>query len=256
MPLDIAVVSELLGIVLGSVVLGVVLTVIKASIGVRLNNWHSADSGFEPWEGHYLALDMTRMIADLSNLGFAVRGHWQLTCHFPATGQVTLMEHPRTRDVAKVVVTEAGTRRNVVLMFQTRFEDGTEIATANPQHTVGLPSLPEITVLWLLELRDAEQLYHVHTKVTAFLGVGKKRRAVGHDPAAFLSAGQNRMYAHWVESGYYYFDERRRVYRPTWKGALLMTGRLVWPIQPLYRAWRRRPTRKLLGELGVRLEPY
>jgi hypothetical protein len=245
-------------IVLISIVLAVVAgfawVAIRAPISVRLNNWHSADSGFESCQSNQLAPDVTRMIAALRDLGFVVRGYWHHTGHSRATGQITLMEHPQTLDVAKVVLTAAGTRQDVTLLFQTRFDDGTEVVTGNNRITVGLPSLPGTTYLWLSEVRDASQLYRVHDQVRDHLGLGKKRLSVGPDPAAFLTAGRNRILAHHVETGYYYLDETHGVYRPTWKGAVLMTWRLLWPIRPFYRAWRRWPTRELLREQGLDLE--
>jgi hypothetical protein len=249
MPLDVV----LLIIILG-VVLGFALVAIRAPIRVRLNNWYRADSAYEPCEGNHLAPDVARTIADLSDLGFAVHGHWQLTGHSRATGQVTLLEHPQTLDVAKVLDTATGQRRHATLLFQTRFEDGTEVATANNQITVGLPPLPETTAVWLPEVGDTRQLYRVHQQVRDSLGRSKKRLSVGPDPVAFLTAGRDRIRAHHVATGYYYLDELHGVYRPTWKGAVLMTWRLIWPLRPLYRAWRRRPTRQLLRELGIHLD--
>jgi hypothetical protein len=81
-----------------------------------------------------------------------------------------------------------------------------------------------------------------------------KRLAVGADPVAYLIEGRERILAHHVATGYYYLDEARDIYRPTWKGAVLMTWRLLWPIRPLYRAWRRRPTHAFLRERGLHLE--
>src|SRR5262249_44260310 len=172
----------LISIVL-AVVVGFVLRAIGAAIRVRLNNWQSADSGFELCKDNYLALDVTRMTTALRELGFIDCGHWQCTGHSRATGQITLMENPMTLDVAKILVTAAGTRRDVTLLFQTQFQDSTEIATANNQLTVGLPSLPGITALWLPEVRDPKQLYRIHDQVRDLMGLGKKRAAVGSDLA-------------------------------------------------------------------------
>ena len=245
--------AVLITVVLG-IVLGFALLAIRAPIRVRLNNWHSADSRYEPCGGNSLPPDLTQTVADLRDLGFVVRGHWRLTGHSTATGQITLMEHPQALDLAKLLVTAAGTRRQFAILFQTRFEDGTEVTTANNQLSVGLPSLPETTVLWLPEVHNARQLYAVHSQVRDSLGGAKKRLSVGQDPAAFLSEGRHRHCAHFVKTGYYYLDETRGVYRPTWKGAVLMTWRLLWPIRPFYRAWRRWPTRELLREQGLDLE--
>jgi hypothetical protein len=235
-------------------VLGFASVAIRSPIRTRLKNWLSADSGFEPCEGNHLGPDVARIIAALRELGFVLCGHWHHSGHSHATGQITLMEHPQTLDVAKVMVVVTATHRDVTLVFETRFEDGTKVGTANNQITAGLPSLPETTSLWLPEVRDARQLYRVHDQVRDRVGLGKKRLSIGPDPAAFLTAGRDHMLARFVETGYYYLDEPRGVYRPTWKGAVLMTWRLLWPIRPLYRAWRRRPTRRLLREEGLELE--
>lgn len=236
------------------VVLGFAWTALAAPIRCRLNHWQSADSRFEPCGDSDLANDVLPIIASLEDLGFLLRGHLQHTAQYPATSQITLMEHPQTLDVAKIVVAEAGLSRQVTLAFQTRFGDGTEIVTANNQLTVGLPPLAEVTVLWLPEVRDTTELYHVHSKARDYLELGKKRLSIGPDAAAFLTAGRERILAHYMATGYFYLDESHGVYRPTWKGACLMTWRLLRPIRPFYRAWRRQPTRQLLRELDIRLE--
>ncbi len=240
-------------IVLG-VVGGYVGVAITAPIRVRLNHKLSADAVYVPCEGDRLAADVTRLIADLRELGFVVRGHWLNKGHSVATGHLTLLEHPQTLDAAQIVVARAGTSRKVTLLFRTRFEDGTEVVTAKNQLTAGLPPLPEITALWLPEERDPRRLWRVHNQVRDRLGAGKKRLPVGPDPVAYLTAARDRMHAHFVQTGYFYLDAAHGVYRPTWKGAVLMTWRQLRVIRPLYRAWRRRPTRKILRELGVSLD--
>src|SRR5262249_25024797 len=139
--------------------------------------------------------DISRMIADLGNLGFVARGHWKHVGHSRATGQVTLLENPRTLDTARVLFVTSGAREAITLAFETRFEDGTEVVTGNNQITSGLPIPPEITSLWLPQVRDAGQLGRIHAEVRDRLGFGKKRLPVGQDAAAFLAAGSKRMLA-------------------------------------------------------------
>jgi hypothetical protein len=52
-----------------------------------------------------------------------------------------------------------------------------------------------------------------------------------------------------VDCGYYYRDELAGVQRPTWKGAILMTWKLCWPVKPIRLALRRHGARRLLHEL-------
>jgi hypothetical protein len=248
MPLDLVAIAVSL---VGAVLVGIVLGALHMAIRIRFRHQHSADPEFEPCEPDYLAPEASRMVGDLSDLGFVFLGHWQHTGHSHATGEVTLMEHPQTLDLARVVVVMTATRQQVVLIFQTRFADGTEVATANQQVAAGLPTPPEITGLWMPEVRDAVRLYHLHAQLRDSRGAGKKRLAIGPDPTAFLRATALRVNRHHVETGYTFLDEPHGVYRPTLKAALLMTWRLSWPVRPLYRAWRRRRMRMLLDELGI-----
>jgi hypothetical protein len=241
----------LMGVLLLALAFFLVLPFIRGPIRVRLNNSHAEDTHFEPCDDHYLPRDVKWLIADLRDLGFVVRGRWQVVGHSSATAQMTVLEHPQTSDVSKILDTAAGSRRSVSLLFQTCYQDGTETVTANNQIIAGLPALPQVTVLWLPEVRDPRQLYDVHKQAGDALGPGKERRPIGEDAVAFLKEGSARIRAHHVQTGYYFLDKDRGVYRPTWKGAALITWRLLWPIRPLYRAWRRRRTSLLLQKLGV-----
>jgi len=240
--------------ILTYVILAIALGAILAPIGVRLNNWSAADPAYEPCEDDDLAPDVIRMVSILSDIGFVDRGSWELRAHSRATGQVTLMEHPQTLDLVMVVEVKSRNHRLVSLRLITRFEDGTAVATDNSRLTVGLPFRPGITFLWLPGVRDAMQLYHIHVQARENLGCGKKRLPVGGDPVVYLKAAHKRMFNHYVETGYHYLDEAHGVYRPTWKGALLMSWRLMWLIAPFYRAYRQRRTRDLIRELGIHLE--
>ncbi|HJT79018.1 MAG TPA: hypothetical protein VJ739_17615 [Gemmataceae bacterium] len=248
--------SAFLGVIAAGLLLGYVLVAVWAPIRFRWRYWHAADPTYEPLDGDDLPPDVAGMLDVLAELDFVFLGHWQHAGNPSATAYVTVMEGPQTRDVAKVLEVTTATRRQVTLVFQTRFEDGTEVATTNSRLTTGLRSPPGITAVWLPQVRDVWQLYRVHSQVRDGLGAGKERLPVGPDPVAFLKAGSDRMFRHWLASGYYYLDEARGVYRPTWKGAVLMTWRLLRPVRPLYNAWRGRQTRKLLNALDIEVEPW
>jgi hypothetical protein len=230
------------------------LAIITATVRSRRNNVISADVTYDPCDDNDQAPDVSHLVADLEDLGFAVRGRWLHASNSQAAADITLLENPRTLDVAKLLEVAAGTRRLVTVLFQCRFEDGTEVATANNPIPAGFPALPGTTGVWLPEVRDPEQLYRVHACVSDHLGEYKKRLSVGRDPVAFLTEAHNRRVAHFVEIGYYYLDKRHGVYRLTWKGAVLITLRLIWPIRPLFQARRRRRTHKILYDLGIQLE--
>jgi hypothetical protein len=239
---------------LGWLGLALSLVAIVTVLRVRFTTSTSADPRYELSEDADLRPDVKQIISELSDLGFLFRGCWQAPRNSLATGQVMLMESPETTDLAKVAVAKAGTMRTVFLLFQTRFNDGTQVITANNQVTAGSPPLPESTTLWLPEVRDAKQLYHVHKQASEKIGLGKKRLCLGEDPAEFLIAERMRLFQHFVEAGYRYLEDASGVYRYTWKGAFHVTFRLVPPIRPLYRALKHRRTQRLLSEFGIHVE--
>jgi hypothetical protein len=54
-----------------------------------------------------------------------------------------------------------------------------------------------------------------------------------------------------VATGYLFPDPDGACYRPTWKGAVLMTWRLCWPVSAIVRSARKRATASLLKTLGA-----
>ncbi len=241
--------QALLAALVGCLVLARLLQFVVGPVRMRLRSWQAADPVYEPDDEDRLPRAARRLAADLRDLGFEDRGTWRHDGASRSTGWVTLLEHPRTGDAGQVMVVATGAREAVSLLLLSRFADGCELATFNSPVVAGLPSPPGLTTAWLPELGDAEGLYRVHAKLRDALGGDGQR--IGPDPAEFLRRRSARTVAAWVEAGYYALDEPRGVVRPTWKGAILVTWRLLWPVRPLYRAARRRATRRLLDRLGV-----
>ena len=73
------------------------------------------------------------------------------------------------------------------------------------------------------------------------------------DPADFLRKSQLKEQAKYSESGYYYHDEEHRVYRLTWRGAILMSWKLLWPIKQIRAILGRVKAARLLREVGMEL---
>jgi hypothetical protein len=239
-------------VVLGGCLLAVLLLpFIAGPIHMWRHLWQDADPDFAPEDEAALPNGARRIVAELLALGFADLGTWRHLGANRATGQVALLEHPDTLDVAKVLVVSSHRSRSVSLVFQTRFADGTEAVTANNRVMAGFPALPGITVAWLPEIRDPDELCEVHEQLCDALAQGQHRLGVGSEPAKFLRDESHRIHAHWVATGYYRLDDGCGVYRPTWKGAVLITWRLLWPIKPLFQAWRRHQTSRLLHRLGI-----
>jgi hypothetical protein len=236
-------------------VLSCLLPFLTAPVRMKFRSWQAADPTYTDDDDSQLPSRARVAAKELEALGFENLGTWRHDGSARATGWVILMHHPRTLDVAHVMVVAAGNRRTVSLMMLTQFADGTEAATFNSPVVVGFPSPLGLTGAWLPEVRSAAALYRIHVQLRdALRGAGGCGAWVGPDPAEFLRNRSARMLAAWVEGGYYAVDEEQGRVRPTWKGAVLITWRLLWPVKPLYRAGRRRATRRLLERLGVCLD--
>jgi hypothetical protein len=235
---------------------------IVTPLRIRSKQWKPAHPIFEPIDfesdvsvgGAALLRASRRVTAELAPQGFVTRGHFRWANHFPAAaGFVGLLENPQTKETARLIVAQSARRTDVVLAFFTRFDDGSEVATTNHRRPSGLPGAAWRTGLWLPEIRDARALYEVHKQVVDRLGIAKKRALNPGDAATVLRDSTSREQARFAQAGYYYLDEDGERYWFTCKGAFLVAWRLTWPINVLYRAGRRRQTRKLLRELGINL---
>ena len=223
-------------------------------VRMRARSWQSTNPVYTPDEERRLPRSARIAAADLRELGFEDRGTWRHEGAAMATGRIILLEHPRTHDVARVMVVTVMSRQSISLALQTRFADGTEAWTTNNRFGTGFPPVPGVTVAWLPEFRgDAPSLHRVHAQLGDALGGACDRMGIGDDAAAFLRDVSTRSLANWVANGYYALDADRGVVRPTWKGAALITWKLLWPVKPLYRARRRRATQQLLERLGISL---
>jgi hypothetical protein len=96
-------------------------------------------------------------------------------------------------------------------------------------------------------MEDARELYRAHTDVVAHLGPRSEPIVpLEGDPAAYQCAYTNRERARFKECGYFYLDPEADCYRPTWKGAVLLTWKLLWPVSAIRRARIRRHAEALL----------
>src|SRR5579872_4791045 len=120
----------LLCIVLG-LFIRVAIIAVAAPIRFRNKNGHTVESGFKPCDDKSLEPDVDEMVAVLEELGFVDLGCWKHSGFARVTARIIVLEHPQSLDCAKVMVTKAGKLRHFMVLFQTRFEDGSEIVTAN-----------------------------------------------------------------------------------------------------------------------------
>ncbi|MHB1558230.1 MAG: hypothetical protein ACYC61_12280 [Isosphaeraceae bacterium] len=238
---------------------------IAGPLVVKSKQWITADPGFDPIDPNsdlmpqLVSDSIARTVPDLEGLGFEWRGTFShLGAVANANAYVTLFEDPKARRTAQLftVFGASALSRQVVtvLVFRSEFTDGTWLATGNS----GVPSLfPRSDRIrkgtgsfpWI---QDPYRLYQVHeASVAHYASDAIPAPQDTSDPLEFLRESVRREHAHFVEVGYVKLDERRGVYRYTWKGAILGAWKLTWPIKPI-RLWlRRREAVRILREIGL-----
>ena len=136
--------------------------------------------------------------------------------------------------------------------FCTVFSDDCEVCTNNSSTANPLPAgrFPNKIVLQFAGARDLSDLYRVHSAAASHVRPGVK--GILPDPGAEQSA-LNDAFAkdlpRFEEIGYMYLDRSRDAYRPTWKGAYLMSWKSIWPGSAIAKARARRRGAAFLSEI-------
>jgi hypothetical protein len=184
--------------------------------------------------------------------GFITRAHL-LTENKSPHGLMfmSLLENRPARVLARLVTLYVGRgkamRRQTVLVFSTEYADGTEIATNNSRTLSNSPPCPWRTIVNVPDVEGARELYRIHADVVSHLAPRSEASVpLEGDPVAYQQAYAEREKGRFVECGYMYLDPETDCYRATWKGAVLMAWKLLWPVSAIRRARLRRRTEALL----------
>ncbi len=228
-------------------------------------HWTTADPNYEPFDlqSEQTPRPVTESVAAISPqleaLGFTNRGHFRISNPTTSGGvHVTLFENRQARQYAKlfsasIMAGGVSTVKTTSLAFFTDFDDGLTLVTANNKTR---PLTPRIRIhegsLAFPWIGDPRRLYEIHNACITHFGTGASRVDIPiKDPIDFLRKSHLKETAKFAESGYYYLDEDARVYRLTWRGAILGTWKLLWPIKPIRAALASRRSARVLHELGI-----
>ena len=109
--------------------------------------------------------------------------------------------------------------------FDTEFSIGTRVQTLSRENSAGLSELPgvhQVTIDWL---NDVQQLYQIHrARVERLSPVEAAVKSPGAgEELETLQRDMEETMKHQVKVGRFYVDGQRESYRPTMRGACLMT---------------------------------
>ena len=98
------------------------------------------------------------------------------------------------------------------------------------------------------QVEDTAGLYEIHR---ARVNFGASRSPIGDDPIGYLERSDRRTKQRLDRRGVLLPRPDAGLLRLTWKGAYLVTWRLLWPVPAIRRALRRNRAARVLREYGL-----
>jgi hypothetical protein len=141
--------------------------------------------------------------------------------------------------------------------FVTRFGDGRLVQTNNAQSLNAFPAPEKSVNAFLPSVQDARQLYRIHRAQVNLHGRGAKVLRLdddfGGDAIRYMQSALIEELDHACRTGYMQLDAAASIYRPTIKGACIMTWQELWPLKSIRLARRALREKALLEELSHQL---
>ena len=229
-------------------------------LAIKATQYSRAASGYEAVGRHELPPDvlafMDRSVWELQALGFSPAALVREVGAVPdVTIYVVMLYNPTTYDRCAAAVTRSDGVVNLstpTVTFETKFEDGTTIETGNFADAGVFPADPKVRRLNIPNLNNVPLQCEIH----------QRRRAKYAPAARAWLPPQGRELEMQIQeeaqekervraAGYYYLDAAAGKYRTTWKGAYLMTWKLLIPVSMIRRQAKRMRARRELSELGL-----
>ena len=195
--------------------------------------------------------EVRRTASQLESLGFVLRGHYEILGLSPGIFRTffSCWEHPRSLDQARLVMMANAKQTVPTLAIQTEYQDGTLFTTA---FTRVLPVAPTARTrpgsLAFPDVEEPRRLYQIHCARADPLG---RSNVPIDDLIAYMRWAADQEHACWISRGYYFLDASGARLRPTWKGAYLMTWKLLPPFRKIRIALRRRKAARVLREWNL-----
>ncbi len=194
---------------------------------------------------------------ELSRLGFAFAGYYALLGQTPNVNVVLAVwenQAKRIGALGSVMYAEIAGRHELrvkYVEFCTRFPSDQTLDTNN-SGTIGCyGAYPGRRICQFPFIADCAQLFRVHEALVSEERVNCEPAFRTGNAAQDLAEAMRREMTQQVETGYLYLDSSGQAYRPTLKGAYLMTWKLLWPVSTV-RFWlANRRARQWLARLDL-----
>jgi hypothetical protein len=219
-------------------------------------NLQPFDPDQEPPPGQ-VATYFAERVAELESVGFRVVNYVLLPDQIPnVTALFVLVENRESSDLGMAALMygmqegpggKAIQMQNQHVEFSTEMIDGTEIDTNNSRIESGFSRVTHKRVFQFDPTLDAARLFYYHQRVVDEFGTaGKRPLPPTEELLNVVGQSMHKEMADQVPLGMLYLDGAREYFRMTWKGAILMTWKNLWPVTALRRAARARRARGLI----------
>jgi hypothetical protein len=161
-----------------------------------------------------------------------------------------------TQDLAMVVhmrqsVEKGKDLRVPYVEYYTRFQGDTSVTTNNNDEIMPFPKQKGRRVTQFPDIKDPKRLFEIHRAIQDLDGHGSAEPAPGADGLeAVVIESMVKEFEAQTKTGYLFLAASGEYYRPTWKGAILMTWKLCWPVSAIIRGQRNRESAASLKRLG------
>src|SRR6266576_722055 len=168
--------------------------------------------------------------------------------------RVVLLQHPEgeTATIAMMYSEKTGAALPMV-EFTAELPDGRMLDVNNSVTIPIFAPRPGREVYRFPEVRDPLRLHKIYGVLVRrqFGSSTLRQRDIASDPARFLAEVMDAEHRAQMEAGYYRFDERARRWRPTLRGAFVMSWRMLPPFKQIIKAGVRSRARRALGEIAM-----
>lgn len=196
----------------------------------------------------------------LGAVGFEVLSGFGLPRQMPNVKAVVLLFANRaTKDMAMATAiygeaADGSTLQTHYVEIASVFRDETVVQTNNCDQLSAFRARPPVHTTQFPQVADAARLFRLHAALCrrfapAALKAMPLDEEFGGDAQAYLAAALREELDRQIPTGYMERDEAAGIYRPTVKGAFLMTWGELFPFKQIRRLRRDRQARELLAEL-------
>ncbi|MCI5130673.1 MAG: hypothetical protein D3904_03945 [Candidatus Electrothrix sp. EH2] len=235
----------------GIVVLVVLFQPIIGPILIYFTLKQSAKPNIEPHDLNTFPQDVQdyflQNISALEQQGFKAICYCISEPDTPMMLHFCLLKHANKQDIAMIVVGQNDIRYTE---FGSGFNELDISTNNNLQHPLVFPERQDAKKYSFPNISDPGELYTIHRLLIRRDAQDTTPKVVA-DGAELgeVKKGMIREMEGNVADGYYRFDTTSNAYRPTVKGAVLMTWKMIWPLKNIVQAKHTRKMERVLQEV-------